>query len=61
MRDHPLHDVPILGGMWGAKLEKPNVKEHFKMAFDDILKSSYSSAPRSEKGADQSALKYFVW
>lgn len=61
MRDHPLHDVPMLGGTWGAKLDRPLVRELFRKAFDDITKSNYASAPRSERGADQSALKVYIW
>lgn len=58
MRDHPYHDVPILGGMWGTKVND-EIRELFKTQ-TDILVPTLNSIPLdelNEKGYDQ----YFLW
>ena len=45
MRDHPGHDMPILAGMWGVKLDgRQGVRPTFRAVFLAILrrKSTYS-------------------
>ena len=39
MRDHPGHDMPILAGMWGVKLDShQGVRPTFRAVFLAILK-----------------------
>ena len=39
MRDHPGHDLPMLAGMWGIKLEE-NVRPILRKVFLASLKQS---------------------
>jgi len=52
MRDHPLHDTEILGGLWGAVggFIRPGM-------FEPIMKSM-AEVPFNE---DQIFLRYFIW
>lgn len=49
MRDHPLHDVAMVGGMWGC---------HCWPAFRDLLNDW---KVRDHKGSDQEFLEQRVW
>jgi hypothetical protein len=51
MRDHPYHNAPIMGGMWGIKGRK------YKSLMDDIN----DFKPTSKKGQDQEFLKNYLY
>ena len=56
MRDHPLHNVPILGGMWGYHAKH---LRHIRTLIDD-----YYQTGRHHKvswGVDQDFLSHSVW
>jgi hypothetical protein len=61
MRDHPQHEVAMMGGMWGAKLVRKFVRRKFLKAMSDIFQSDLFDAPRNERAHDQMALKKYVW
>ena len=61
MRDHPQHDVPILGGTWGIKLEKNKIRQKIKMSIEAMKKNPIFYASRSKAGPDQDALRRYVW
>jgi hypothetical protein len=61
MRDHPAHDIPMMGGTWGAKLDRKTIRTKFSKAFSDLSFSNLFNASQTEKGHDQEALKKFVW
>lgn len=61
MRDHPRHETVMMGGMWGAKLVRKQVRKRFVEAFSKIFQSEFFDAPQSERSHDQEALKKFVW
>ena len=37
MRDHPAHGAYIMAGMWGARLDDPEVRRRFLVAFKDMF------------------------
>jgi len=53
MRDHPLHNVDILGGMFGILQSTPESKSLRKLEFEKMI-SDFGSSWR--KGVDQNAL-----
>ena len=61
MRDHPAHNIPMMGGTWGAKLDRKTIRTQFSKAFSDLSLSTLFNASQTEKGYDQEALKKFVW
>lgn len=61
MRDHPNHDVPILGGLWGLKMTS-DMKSQMKTSFDQMFKHSTNLyGKRTESQHDQIALRKFIW
>ena len=61
MRDHPQHDVAILGGMWGIKLTD-ETRLLIKQAFDRMfLTSTNLLGSRTQPQHDQIVLKNYVW
>jgi hypothetical protein len=56
MRDNPNHSAPLMGGMWGAKLNS-SVRHNFVRSFKEILKDSMAYIPRGNGGWDQMALR----
>ena len=52
MRDHDCHNVPIMGGMWGAIGNKPELRK----TIDDFI-----SANPVMKTDDQKFLKEYIW
>lgn len=51
MRDHPMHDTPILGGLWGAKpLGVPDFRNHLE-----------NYTPDGRHGEDQRFLTKYVY
>ena len=61
MRDHPYHGVAILGGTWGVKLERPEVRQAFSRSFVKMAKDPRSTSPRDRAGPDQTLLKRYIW
>lgn len=66
MRDHPAHDMPILAGMWGVKLNgMTGVREAFRAIFLDIFKKSSTYLTTNEDhevgSQDQSLLETYIW
>ena len=59
MRDHPAHGVPILGGLWGARLTKN--RSAWKSIWTAIMGDPLSLSTRGSKGPDQSLLRRHVW
>ena len=53
MRDHPLHDITILGSTWGTKLHNPNVREEWKKSWAEGMKDEILWAQRTAYGPDQ--------
>ena len=51
MRDHPYHNTPILGGMWGVVGGK----------LKGIVEAAKVFSPTSSKGQDQQFLTQWVW
>jgi hypothetical protein len=51
----------MMGGTWGAKLDRKNIRTKFSKAFSDLSLSNLFNASQTEKGHDQEALKKFVW
>ena len=53
MRDHPAHNIGILGGTWGAKLADPESREAWNLSFTNIFGNKRAYEPRTKRGADQ--------
>ena len=60
MRDHPQHNTPILGGLWGVKLTK-NIRSSIHQSFAKIFESSMFYNGRNQRGSDQDLLGKFIW
>ena len=60
MRDHPYHNVPILGGMWGIKLT-PDMRFNMEQAFTDMFGSDIFYKNRDLRGPDQDLLGKYIW
>jgi len=57
MRDNPHHGVPILGGMWGARMDLGN-----RAKYSDLIGKMLSKMSKSwGKGYDQTLLTQYVW
>jgi len=61
MRDHRQHDVPVLGGMWGARLHNATYREPWIKSWKAIFEDRNSNASRKEKGPDQTLLARHIW
>ena len=53
MRDHPDHNATILAGMWGVKLQSPEIREIFAKTWSDAMKDPVMWAERTESFSDQ--------
>ncbi len=54
--------MAILGGMWGAKLDKPEVRRKFEDTMDSLSNDKrIFYAHRKHYGPDQKALKKYFW
>ena len=61
MRDHPHHDIEILGGLWGIKLT-PNMRSLMNKTFETIFKKyPRFYADRTENQHDQKLLQKYIW
>jgi hypothetical protein len=63
MRDHPQHDVPMLGGLWGAQTTGARKVwgEVWKNIWTNIIADPLSKSDRGKKGPDQTLLARHVW
>ena len=61
MRDHPQHNAPILGGLWGIKMTQ-KMRSHMETSFEQMLKHSVNIfGKRTETQHDQIVLREFIW
>eukprot|EP00090_Calanus_glacialis_P018459 TRINITY_DN28652_c0_g1_i1.p1 TRINITY_DN28652_c0_g1~~TRINITY_DN28652_c0_g1_i1.p1 ORF type:complete len:263 (+),score=43.27 TRINITY_DN28652_c0_g1_i1:109-789(+) len=61
MRDHPQHCVPLLGGMWGARLSVDRVRQQWQKSWKKIQEHRLAHSPRNATGPDQILLQHAVW
>lgn len=61
MRDHPLHDVGMLGSAWGVKLDKDYVRQKWRRAWRDGFQNEIMWKARNLTGPDQGFLQKYVW
>ena len=60
MRDHPAHSTYILGGTWGAKVNKQ--RSALMTAFKKMFRDGIAYIPREKGGGyDQIAIMRYVW
>ena len=57
MRDHFYHSQPIVGGMWGVRLDDPVVRAKCREAWERASQGPLMWAKRTSKGGDQALLK----
>ena len=60
MRDHPNHDIQMLGGTWGVKRTK-KVRQELLTSLKKMLKDPKFYATRQKAGPDQQILKKYIW
>ena len=53
MRDHPAHDIGILGGTWGTKLTDPEIRKAWNLSFRNMFGNRRAHESRTKPGADQ--------
>ena len=56
MRDHPQHDVPILGSGWGVKLGRDEVRNRWKKVWTEAMEDEIFWKDRFERDFDQMLL-----
>ena len=65
MRDHPAHDMPILAGMWGVKLNQNNLRPALRSVFLAMLRSASSYWEADDLNnigsEDQALLERYLW
>ena len=63
MRDHPQHNVPMLGGLWGAQLigSRKVWGDVWKDIWTKIIADPLSKSDRGNKTPDQTLLSRYVW
>ena len=61
MRDHPRHDVPMLGGLWDTRLNSKTLREFWKEVWKRILNDPLTYSARNKHGNDQVILDKYVW
>lgn len=61
MRDHPAHNVPLLGASWAAQLSQANIREKWRRSWQKMLADPLCWAPASAKGPDQELLTKYIW
>ena len=60
MRDNPVHNMPIMGGMWGIKLT-PDIRSKLEHSFMDMFRSPIFYKSHKLKGPDQDIIRKFIW
>jgi len=63
MRDHPMHDIGMLGSAWGVKLTKENIRLKWQKAWKNGFRDDEGLMwkARNLTGPDQGFLKRYVW
>ena len=61
LRDHPYHDISILGGLWGIKFQNTVIREKFTQSFNQLLSDPLVNSTRTTHGPDQTALTKYFW
>ncbi len=61
MRDHPLHDIGMLGSAWGVKLQTDRVRQKWRRAWHNGAKNPIMWKARNVTGPDQAFLHKYVW
>jgi hypothetical protein len=63
MRDHPYHNVPILGGLWGFKnkYNRQLGNSLFNLIIDKKIAKQYNNDGKHHKQGDQDFLAHHVW
>ena len=61
MRDHWAHDIGILAGTWGAKLEGPELRKAWRISLRNMLANRKAHESQTVQGADQYLLNRYVW
>jgi len=63
MRDHPEHNIGMLGSAWGVKLTKKEVRHKWEKAWKSGCQDSDGVMwmARNQTGPDQLFLKKYVW
>ncbi len=62
MRDHPRHDVPLLGAAWGARLDRPEWRRFWRDVWSRMLNDPLANSSRETGyGADQDLVAKHVW
>ena len=56
MRDHPLHDLSMFGGLWGTKLINKSIRSKWKKAWQSGQNETYMFSQHHEWGPDQTFL-----
>ncbi len=65
MRDHYLHDIPMLGGLWGVALNRLSIRDRFTMA-NALIPSTNDDDQREflklySGSGDQLFLTHHIW
>ena len=61
MRDHPNHQKPIMGGLFGVKLTGSSRQKYEKILMTVLSDQEHSRAPRSQRDHDQFLLTKHFW
>ena len=61
MRDHPKHNVPMMGGMWGVRLSSSKIRQKLHQSFMRLFKSKLFYADNNLKGPDQYILAKYIY
>jgi len=63
MRDHPMHDIGMLGSAWGVKLLKDKVRLKWRKAWKDGFQDGDGLMwkARNLTGPDQGFLRKYIW
>ena len=56
MRDHPLHNFSMFGGLWGTKLLNKSIRSKWKKAWQSGQNETYMFSQYHEWGPDQTFL-----
>ena len=56
MRDHPMHDIGMLGSAWGVKLTSESVRRNWRRAWSNGKKNPIMWKARNLTGPDQGFL-----
>ena len=60
MRDHPKHNVPMMGGMWGVRLSSSKIRQKLHQSFMKLFKSKLFYVDNNRIGPDQYILAKYI-